>query len=72
MPSSLERTIPVAKLFVEVPEDLLRQIRIKAAQNGTTNAYIVLKALADAGFDVAPSFLVPDRRVAVAFNRRGK
>ena len=52
----------VASLRIEVPDYLDLELRQRAAAEGVTKAYLVIKALADAGFRVDEADLVPDRR----------
>jgi hypothetical protein len=53
---------PVASLRLEVPAYLDNELRLKAAADGVTKQYLVMQALAAAGFAVRPEDLVTDRR----------
>jgi len=52
----------MSSLRLVIPEYVDRQLATTAATTGVTKQYLVLKALSDAGFEVAPNDLVEDRR----------
>ncbi len=54
--------VPFASLRLEVPAYLDQALTVKAAEQRVTKAFLVMSALAQAGFPVAPADLVPDRR----------
>jgi hypothetical protein len=64
--TSLEPTappaVPFASLRLEVPAYLDQALTLKAAEQRVTKAFLVMTALAQAGYKVAPADLVPDRR----------
>ncbi len=64
--TSLEPTpaaaVPFASLRLEVPAYLDQALTVKAAEQRVTKAFLVMTALAQAGYPVAPADLVPDRR----------
>ena len=62
--TSLERPpkTPMASLRIEVPDYLDRALALKAVELRVTKQYLVLKALRDAGFDIADHDLVADKR----------
>ncbi|GBQ81267.1 hypothetical protein AA0311_2576 [Asaia bogorensis NBRC 16594] len=62
--TSLEEAEPTAmsSLRLVIPEYVDRQLATTAVTTGVTKQYLVLKALSDAGFEVAPNDLVEDRR----------
>ena len=55
---------PVASLRLEIPDYLDRELALAAAQRRVTKAFLVLSALAQAGWRIEPADLVPDRRKA--------
>jgi hypothetical protein len=61
---------PDAQLSVMLPADIVRAVKIRAAENGETLRETVLRALKTAGFKV-PEAVIADRRVA-ANRRRGR
>jgi hypothetical protein len=54
--------VPFASLRLEVPAYLDQALTVKAAEQRVTKAFLVMSALAQAGYAVAPADLVPDRR----------
>jgi hypothetical protein len=54
--------VPFASLRLEVPAYLDQALTVKAAEQRVTKAFLVMTALAQAGYPVAPADLVPDRR----------
>lgn len=61
-PSPAAHAAPRASLRIEVPDYLDRALAFKAVELRTTKQFLVIKALADAGFAVEPADLVEDRR----------
>jgi hypothetical protein len=55
---------PVVSMRIEGPDYLDEELRIRAAKEGVTKAYLVLKALKDAGYRIEDADLVPDKRKA--------
>jgi hypothetical protein len=55
-------SVPFASLRLEVPAYLDQALTVKAAEQRVTKAFLVMTALAQAGYPVEPSDLVPDRR----------
>ena len=55
---------PLASLRLEVPAYLDQALTLRAAEQRVTKAFLVMTALAHAGYAVAPADLVPDRRRA--------
>jgi len=53
---------PVASLRLEIPDYLDNELALAAAQRRVTKAFLVLSALAQAGYRIDPKDLVPDRR----------
>jgi hypothetical protein len=54
--------VPFASLRLEVPAYLDQALTLKAAERRVTKAFLVMSALAQAGYPVEPADLVPDRR----------
>lgn len=55
---------PIASLRIEVPIYLDDELRVRAAAAGVTKQFLVMQALAAAGYTVRPEDLVADRRKA--------
>jgi hypothetical protein len=55
---------PIASVRIEMPEYLDRTLARKAADERVTKQYLVLKALEQAGYEIDPVDLVPDKRKA--------
>lgn len=55
---------PIASLRIEMPDYLDRALARQAADERVTKQYLVLKALAQAGYEISPVDLVPDKRKA--------
>ena len=53
---------PVASLRLEIPDYLDNELALAAAQRRVTKAFLVMSALAQAGYRIDPADLVPDRR----------
>ncbi len=53
---------PLASLRLEIPAYLDQALTVRAAEARVTKAFLVMTALAQAGYAVAPEDLVPDRR----------
>lgn len=53
---------PIASLRIEVPIYLDDELRLKAATAGVTKQFLVMQALAAAGYTIRPEDLVADRR----------
>lgn len=53
---------PPASLRLEIPVYLDQALTLKAAQERVTKSFLVMTALAQAGYRIAPHDLVPDRR----------
>jgi len=58
--------VPLASLRLEIPDYLDTELTMKAAQGRVTKSFLVMTALAEAGYRVEPGDLVPDRRKARA------
>jgi hypothetical protein len=56
--------VSIASLRLEVPDYLDNELTLKAAQGRVTKAFLVMSALAQAGYRIDPKDLVPDRRKA--------
>ncbi len=54
--------VPLASLRLEVPAYLDQELTLRAAEQRVTKAFLVMRALAEAGYRVEPGDLVPDRR----------
>jgi len=63
---SVERA-PLEKLTIEIPSYLSDALKRAALDTRTTVRHVVISALKDAGFEVAPADLIPDGR-----RRRGR
>ena len=53
---------PLASLRLEIPDYLDNELAVAAAQRRVTKAFLVMSALAQAGYRIEPGDLVPDRR----------
>lgn len=53
---------PAKKATFDFPLSLHKALQRAAVEKGVTMRHIILQALADAGYPVAPAELVPDRR----------
>ena len=53
---------PLTSVRFDAPAYLDRELAMRAAAEGVTKTYLILQALAGAGFRVEPEDLVPDRR----------
>jgi hypothetical protein len=63
--ASPAQTAPDVPLHVTVPEYVLRALRVKAAGEGVSARYLVLKALSDnATVEIRDGDLIGDRRAA--------
>jgi hypothetical protein len=60
-PPARQKTPPFG-LHLAIPEYLDRELAMVAAAERVTKLYLVLKALAEAGFHIEPTDLVPDGR----------
>lgn len=56
------RKRPEVKLTVVLPSDVVRALRLKAAEDGVTMRYLLLVALRDSQYPVVDDDLVEDRR----------
>lgn len=54
----------IASLRIEMPDYLDRALARRAAEERVTKQYLVLKALEQAGYEIDPVDLVPDKRKA--------
>jgi hypothetical protein len=54
-------TTPLESLRLDLPEYLVRALRVKCAEEKVTNAYLVMKALANDGWHIEAFDLVRDR-----------
>jgi hypothetical protein len=63
-PSAETARAPIASLRIEMPEYLDRTLARRAADERVTKQYLVLKALEQAGYEIDPIDLVPDKRKA--------
>jgi hypothetical protein len=57
-----EQHAPIAKLRVDIPEYVFKQLKRKAFEEGGTQPYYILKGLAAIGFEVNAEDLILDRR----------
>ena len=62
--ASPEKTTPLASLRIVVPDYLDRALARDAAEQRVTKQYLVMKALRAAGYHIAESDLVEDKRKA--------
>ena len=62
VPEAPPPATPLASLRLEIPAYLDQALTLQAAQERVTKAFLVMTALARAGYAVAPGDLVPDRR----------
>jgi hypothetical protein len=53
---------PEVKLTVVLPSDVVRALRLKAAEDGVTMRYLLLVALRDSQYPVIDDDLIEDRR----------
>ncbi len=58
---------PLTSVRFDAPDYLDRELSIKAAEQGVTKTYLILKALGDAGYRLDDADLIKDRR-----RQRGK
>jgi hypothetical protein len=54
-------TTPLESLRLDLPDYLVRALRVKCAEDKVTNAYLVMKALAADGWHIEEADLVRDR-----------
>ncbi len=54
--------VAIASLRLEIPDYLDNELALAAAQRRVTKAFLVMSALAQAGYRIDPADLVPDRR----------
>ena len=64
VPVERPQRAPVVSMRIEGPDYLDEALRIRAAKEGVTKAYLVLKALKEAGYRIEEADLVPDKRKA--------
>ncbi|MFP1132619.1 hypothetical protein [Asticcacaulis sp. W401b] len=60
--SAATEPIPQERFHCFLPQVTARDIAVRAANARVTRTYLLLKALADAGYDVPPEAIVPDKR----------
>ena len=60
--SSKAQRAPTVKKTFALPDYVARQLRLRAAKEGVTERYLLLKALAAAGIEVQDADLVKDGR----------
>jgi len=66
-PEPDEPTAPLVSVRFDCPDYLDRAVSVKAAEQGVTKTYLILRALKLAGFEITDRDLVADRR---KFKRR--
>jgi hypothetical protein len=56
------RSVPIAKLRVDIPDYVFQQMRRRSFEEGGTQSYLILKGLAAIGFEIHEDDLVLDKR----------
>ena len=52
----------LANVHFLAPASLVRQLKLRAAEQGATTSSLIIQALAAAGYEIDPVDLMPDRR----------
>jgi hypothetical protein len=61
-PEPQQPTAPLTSVRFDAPDYLDRELAVRAAEQGVTKTYLILRALSDAGFRLNEVDLVKDRR----------